>query len=226
MSKLKEREKAIKLRKEGLSYREISEKVPVAKSTLSLWLRSVGLAKKQRQRLTEKRLAAALRGATKRRNQRLVITKEIKEKARREIRKISKRELWLIGTALYWAEGAKEKSKGSRLEFCNSDPEMIKLFLRWIKTIMKVSDESIRLSIYIHKNNEERIKEVQKYWSQVTGFPIFYFKNIIWKKHNIKTNRKNVEKSYFGLLRITILKSTNLNRKVVGWIEGIYRKTL
>jgi len=46
--------KAIELRKKGLSYSEILKCVPVAKSTLSLWLRSVGLSKKQRQRLTDK----------------------------------------------------------------------------------------------------------------------------------------------------------------------------
>jgi len=46
--KFKEKEKAIKLRKRGFSYSEILREIPVAKSTLSLWLRSVGLAKKQR----------------------------------------------------------------------------------------------------------------------------------------------------------------------------------
>ncbi len=157
---------------------------------------------------------------------RLDIIKSIKDKARKEIGRISRRDLWLIGIALYWAEGSKEKPKGVRLDFGNSDPVMIKLFLRWIKEIMKVSKNSIRLSIYLHENNRKREKEVQRYWSQVTGFPVVYFQNTIWKKHNIKTNRKNIGKSYFGLLRITILKSTNLNRKITGWIEGICQKTL
>src|SRR5437016_6249903 len=35
------REKAIALRREGYSYREIREQVPVSKSSLSLWLRDV-----------------------------------------------------------------------------------------------------------------------------------------------------------------------------------------
>ena len=54
------KERAIKLRREGLSYSEILQKIPVAKSTLSLWLRSIGLSKKQVQRLTEKKLLAIL----------------------------------------------------------------------------------------------------------------------------------------------------------------------
>lgn len=51
-SKLKE--KAVALRKEGKVYSEILKEVPVAKSTLSLWLRDVGLAKAQKQRITQK----------------------------------------------------------------------------------------------------------------------------------------------------------------------------
>ena len=60
LAKLKEKQKAIKFRRKGLSYSEILKKIPVAKSTLSLWLRTVRLAKRQKQRLTEKRLAAIL----------------------------------------------------------------------------------------------------------------------------------------------------------------------
>lgn len=52
------KEKAINLRKRGFSYSEILEQIPVAKSTLSSWLHSIGLSKKQKQRLTEKKLAS------------------------------------------------------------------------------------------------------------------------------------------------------------------------
>jgi len=58
-----QKELAISLRQGGRSYSEILQKVSVAKSTLSLWLREVGLSKKQHQRLTQKRLKAAQRGA-------------------------------------------------------------------------------------------------------------------------------------------------------------------
>src|SRR3989344_1851838 len=103
------RDKAIELRRQGLSYSEVLKQVPVAKSTLSLWLQDVGLSKKQKQRLTEKKRQSALRGALSRKNWRIKSSKEIIEKAEREIGRLSERELWLIGIALYWAEGSKEK---------------------------------------------------------------------------------------------------------------------
>lgn len=223
MSKLKEKEKAIKLRKKGLSYREILKEVSVAKSTLSLWLRSVGLSKRQKQRLTKKKLIAALKGAEKRRDQRLLITKIIKEKSIKEIRKINKRDLWMIGTALYWAEGAKEREKSRLVELGNSDPYIVKIFLKWLQEICGVSKSEIHFRIYLHKTAEDRLNKIQKYWIKITNFSEGYFRKVIWKKHKIRTNRKNIGENYHGLLKITVKKSTNLNRKIAGWTEGIYK---
>lgn len=221
MSKFKEKERAIKLRKRGFSYSEILGKVPVTKSTLSLWLRSVGLAKKQKQRLTEKRLAGALIGAQAKRNQRLVITKQIKDEAKSKIGKISNRELWLIGTALYWAEGTKQKetNPSQKTRFSNSDPVMIKIFLRWLRKVCKIPLKDLYFEIYIHKN--ANIEGAKKYWSCVLKLPKENFQKIRLKRHKIRTNRKNIGENYHGLLSITIKRSTNFNRKIAGWIEGI-----
>jgi len=226
MPKIKEKEKAIKLRKQGYSYSEILKKVLVSKSTLSLWLRSIGLAKRQEQRLTEKKLAAMKRGWEACRQKRLRTTEEIKTKARNEIERLSSRELWLIGIALYWAEGHKEKIRSGNVRFTNSDPQMIKLFLRWLRKICKISKKDIFCEIYLHETAAHREREIRKYWSKITNFPPIQFQKIRWKKHKINTKRKNIGKNYRGLLRITVRKSTNLNRKITGWIEGIYQKVL
>jgi len=63
--------KAIALRRQGLSYREVLAQVPVAKSALSLWLRELLLSKRQKQRLTEKKKASLQRGWAARRKQRI-----------------------------------------------------------------------------------------------------------------------------------------------------------
>lgn len=223
LSKLKEKERAIILRKKGLSYSEILKEIQVAKSTLSLWLRGVGLAIKQKQRLTEKRLAASRRGGLAKSNYRQTITKEIKSQARNEIGHISDRELWLIGAALYWAEGSKEKDKSVGLKFSNSDPRMIKLFLEWLKCFCKITKNDIYFEIYLHKSVAEREERERKYWLGITKYPTHCFKRTIWKKNKIRTKRKNVDENYHGQLRICVKKSTNLNRKIEGWIEGIYK---
>ena len=223
--KVEEKNKAIELRKNGLSYREILEKIPVAKSSLSLWLRSVGLSKKQKQRITAKRIASALRGALRRKEKRIALTKEIKDKARKEIGKLSDRELFLIGVALYWAEGSKEKDyrPGCGVMFSNSDANMIKLYLNWLVKIIKLPMEQIYFVIYLHENHMHRISEVKDYWQKRTGFPKDNFKFMYFKKHKIHTKRKNIGENYFGLLKVTVKESSILNRKIQGWIEGIHQ---
>lgn len=40
ISKIEEKQRAIELRRDGLSYNEILKLIPVAKSTLSVWLKN------------------------------------------------------------------------------------------------------------------------------------------------------------------------------------------
>lgn len=217
------KEKAIELRKLGRVYSEILAEVPVAKSTLSIWLRSVGLATPQKQRITELRKAAQKKGAAARRTQRQSLQNEIFGTARKEIGEISTRELWLIGIALYWAEGSKEKeyAPGSGTIFSNSDPAMMRVFIRWLRECILIKEEHITCSIYIHQSHVHRVEEVTRYWSIAVGLPPSHFRGVYFKKNKIKTNRKNVGALYNGLLRVTISASSTLNRRITGWIQGI-----
>ena len=134
MTKADLKTKAIELRKKGLSYSEIRKEISVAKATLSLWLKSVGLSKSQKQRLTQKKLEAGLRGAQKRKEQRLALTAAIKQSAAQEIGSLDRQSLWLIGAALYWAQGNKQKenSVSCGIKFSNSDAQMLLFFYRWL----------------------------------------------------------------------------------------------
>ena len=216
---------AINLRKRGFSYSEILKRVPVAKSTLSLWLREIGLSKQQTQRLTKKKLDAALRGAQKRRQQRLALMKHILDESRKEIGVITKRELWLFGIALYWAEGSKEKDyhPGSGVQFTNSDPRMVKLFLEWLVKICHVAKNTISFDIFIHQNSKKNLRKIIDYWSKEIHFPVVYFKHIYLKKNIIKTHRYNVGNSYYGVVKVKVKASSNLNRRIAGWIEGVLK---
>ncbi len=222
--KEKERKRAIKLRKLGLSYNEILERVSVSKSTLSVWLRDVGLAKSQKQRLTKKRKLAQLKAQRVCRERRIEITKEIREKASKEIGEISQRNLWLVGISLYWAEGNKQKESNvsERVGLGNSDPDIIRIFILWLTKICKIKRSDIDVRLAIHETANE--KRAKKYWSKISKVPIPEFKKTLIKRHNPKTNRK-YNKNYNGLLIVSVKKSTNFNRKIKGWIDGIIDNT-
>mgnify|MGYP003386880402 CR=1 FL=1 len=219
--KLKERERAIDLRREGLSYSEILKQVPVAKSTLSVWLGDVGLTTKQKQRLTEKRLSAARRGGLVRHTQRIESTNRIHTKAVAEVRRISRRDLWLLGIALYWAEGSKQKehNPSSGIIFSNSDHRMVMVFRRWLISL-GVSESDIYYSIYLHSTHAHRASEIKQFWERALGLAPSSIEKVYFKNSTPSTNRKNVKNEYYGLVRLRVRRSTNLNRMIAGWVEG------
>ncbi|MCX6718775.1 MAG: hypothetical protein NTZ38_00100 [Candidatus Taylorbacteria bacterium] len=223
MAKLESKLKAIRLRKLGKTLSEIMREVPVAKSTIALWMKEVGLSVPQKQAITEKRRAGQRRVAEAQRNKRIKRQRELIENARVEIKKMTKRELWFVGIALYWAEGAKEKEErpGNRASFSNSDPKMIAIFIRWLRECAEIPDDRIYLDLYIHESHRAKVDEVLKKWSEVLDMSLFFFKYTYFKKNKIKTLRKNTGALYMGVLRVNIRASSDLNRKITGWIKGI-----
>ncbi len=128
-----------------------------------------------------------------------------------------------MGAALYWAEGTKQKEHNvsQRVKFSNSDPRMIRVFLQWLQRACRIPKEDVSFRISLHETATDRLNEIQRYWANITESPLDLFKKIDWKRNKINTKRKNIGEKYFGLLDIYVRKSTNLNRKIAGWIEGI-----
>lgn len=224
MPKLKEREEAINLRRQGLTYSEILNKVPVAKSTLSAWLGEVNLTTAQRQRITDKKKASMLRGAHARKAQRMSSSERIFSIANKRVGQISSRELWLLGVALYWGEGSKQKihSPSVGVMFANSDERMIKLFLKWLLQ-EGLSFSELYFELYIHESRKKDTKDFQEKWAHALGVSPALFDRVYYKKGSNQTNRKNTVDLYKGLLRIKVRASTDLNRAITGAVDAIAR---
>jgi len=192
---------AISLRKQGLSYSEIKGQIPVSKSTLSVWFKGLKLAPIHRSRLKKKRSEAARRGSEKKSAQVLKVIEEIQKSSSKEIGKISRRELWLLGIMLYWKNGNRDPKKG--VSFSSTDPEVVKLFLRWLEDIGGLKKEEMAFDIFTGKDGKE---EAKTYWSGIARFPHIY----IYKK--------GCQKS---ILRIRVRASSMLARQIIGWISGL-----
>ena len=212
------------MRKQGPSYSEILKQIPVAKSTLSLWLRSVGLSKRQKQRLTEKKLLAMKRGAKRKHEIKLEKIRRIYFESKKDIKSISDKELFLIGTALYWGEGAKEKpTHAGGIKFINSDVAMIKIFIIWLKKFLNINHEELIYELYIHKNAD--LDKATEFWSNNINLKKEELR-IYFKNSNKPTKRKNIGDKYNGLLRVKVKKGADLNRKIDGWINAIIQCTI
>ena len=228
IKKLKEKKSAIKLRRQGKTYSEILRVIPVAKSTLGLWLKDAKLSIPENQKFSEAKRLASLRGGQTKNKQRVEKQRTILLTAKSQILSISEHELFLIGIILYWAEGSKEKEyhPGSTFAFSNMDPKMIQVLLAWLFKVCKISKNMLIFNIFLHETHKYRVEEVRRYWSKITGFPVDRFKSVYWKRNKLKTNRKNVEEKYYGVLKIKVRKSSSLVRKIAGWSEGIFEKVV
>src|SRR3989344_2603997 len=210
---------ALGMRKEGLSYAEIKEKVPVSKSTLSKWFREVKLSPVQKSRLQQKRAEAAKRGAEKKVVRTLRSIEEIKKNSSREIGKISKRELWLMGVVLYWKNGNKnDLKKGAH--FTSADPDQIKMFLKWLYEVGGLKDEELIFDIFL--TGTDTPDGAINFWSGITGFSKDSFQHIYRHKKRHRKSKRQVQKnSENELLRIRVRASSMLARQISGWIEGL-----
>ena len=101
---------AVKMRLQGKSYGQIQALLSgVSKSTLSLWLSNLVMSDTARKKIAIRTRERSLAGLLKRnKNQTYLANKrkeETRETAKAEIENFSNKDLFLIGIALYWAEG-------------------------------------------------------------------------------------------------------------------------
>lgn len=221
MAKPEKREEARKLRRQGRSIKEIAKKLDVSPGSVHKWCQDIKLTPLQRKQLDQKVFKALQKGRRKvaqnQRQKRLKEIKELKTKGIGEVGDLNKREFFIVGAALYWAEGFK---KDSRLGFANSDPNMIKFFLKWLLKNCGVPKKDIRLRVGLNISHKNRIKETEKYWSELTGIPLSQFQKPFFQKFKWKKEFKKPEE-YFGVLRIRANKQRRLFRKIHGYIEGL-----
>lgn len=222
MAKIREREKALSLRKKGKSIRDIATSLNVSKSTVSYWCRNIVLSKGQIKRLAQNQKRASAQAfltfVEKKRRKRLSDIKRFQQMGAKDVGKLTKRELFILGLGLYWGEGYKKGSK--ELGFTNSDPNMIKIFIRWMETIYGTKKDDFILRVSINEIHRNRVSEVTRFWSRVAGVPVSQFT----KTSLIKSTSKKIytnHKKHFGTLRVKVRRGTNLRRRILGSIDAL-----
>ncbi len=141
---------------------------------------------------------------------------EVLQKASREINKLTLKDLKLVGSTLYWAEGA--KTQKGRLLFVNSDLGMIKIMMRFFREILKIQEEKLQISVQIHPNISK--KKAKEFWSKATGIQTNRFQKTLFQISKASKRKRNRNSLPFGTCRININSTINFHR-VAGWIQGI-----
>lgn len=228
-----DRNAALKLRLSGRSYNEIKKLLGIPKSTLSGWLAGVNLSVKAQRRIQKRVHEGSLKGLLKRnRNQTHLAIKRmhaIRAESRREITRMIENELRLVGIALYWAEGYKRPAVRNGRELThhsvaltNSDPKMIKVFLRFLREICLVSDKDIHADIRIYEHMNEG--DLLVFWQRITGLPKENFGKVYYGVSKSSLGKRPFSRLPHGTIQIRV-NNTKLFHKIMGWIEGLSTQT-
>jgi len=222
MSKYELKTEARKLRKEGLPLNEIKDKLELSKSTVSLWCRDIVLTEEQYKKIKKEHIfktqKGRLIGAQMNKNKRLDAIREANNFGKKIIKKISKRELFLIAVALYWSEGAKSDGT-SGFVFVNSDHEMILVMKLFLINILHIPNEDIVCSIQINKIHEERIEVVLSFWKKLLHLQNSQIRKPYYINTKVSKIYDNYD-NYYGICRLIVRRSKNLKYRMLGLIKA------
>jgi hypothetical protein len=214
---------ALAMRLEGCSYREIQAALGVPKSTLSGWLCDVPLSDEHHARLAQRSEEGARSRAIAIRASRIRRTEVLQAAAASEIGGLTDRELFLLGVVAYWCEGSKAKAWGRSAittTFINSDPGLIRLFVRWT-ALVGVAPADLIYRLSIHESAD--VSAATAYWRSIVGGEDGQWRRPSLKRHRPTTARQNTADAYVGCLVVSVRRSTDLNRRIAGWYSGIAR---
>ncbi|MFE2095487.1 helix-turn-helix domain-containing protein [Streptomyces sp. NPDC059468] len=212
------RERARELRLQGWTYDQIQVALGCSRSSVSLWVRD--LPKPDPRYTQEEQLALMQEGLARCRTAERAKRKESKASALREIGDLADRELFMVGVALYWAEGSKSKpyDRRERAVFVNSDPGVIQTYLAWLD-LLDVDRGRLAFRLLIHESAD--VEAAHRHWAAVADVDVSVFAKPTLKKHNPKTVRKNTGDDYHGCLVIVVARSAHLYNRIEGWWSGI-----
>ncbi len=168
------KERARAFCRDGRSVPEIATELGLAKSTAWLitkdtpWLPEADRVERK---------ARAARSGWQDRNRRNAVARQRQKLAwAQHVDHLTDRELLLVGAAIYWAEGGKDKPwrRSEHLLFVNSDPTVIVMFLRWLE-LLGVDPGRRTFRLQIHETAD--IGGALQFWSEVTSVPVAEFQD-------------------------------------------------
>lgn len=206
-----DREKAIKLRKQGKSYNEICAELGMSKSTLSNWFRGLDFSQEIKRNLTEEsaRISSSrMRDLNRIRGETLKATYEIAlQEAREELEIYKDNPLFISAVIAYWGEG--DKVQKGQVRIINTDPNMIKLFKKFLLEICKVPEGKLYGALYIYLDEQV----CKSFWSKETGITRFHKTMILPSRHKTRKLKK-------GIFNVGV-SNTYLKKKMLLWIDQL-----
>ena len=209
----KDKEIAIKMRRSGKSYAEISASLRVPKSTLSGWFADLGWSQELKQKLrksTQVEHTIRLKELNKLRGANLKQAyEEAREEARAEFEEFKYNPLFIAGIMLYWGEGDKLTNYSTKIS--NTDPHLIRLYVFFLENVCRIPKEKIRAHVLIYPGlNEETCR---LYWASRAHIDLSRF-----TKCTVIQGKNTARPLAYGVCMVGI-SSTYFKVKMLEWLK-------
>jgi len=117
----------------------------------------------------------------------------------------------IYASLIYWCEGAKYPST-RRLEFTNSDPELLCVFINLLRKSFSVDEKKFRVHVQVHTTH--KYADIKKYWSKCLNISPTQF----IKPTKTKPRGKKHRKEYLGTCTLRYY-DYRLQLKLIGIYE-------
>lgn len=212
---------ARRLRGDGLTLREIAERLGVSTTSAHYWTWDLPVPAWSPPGGDE----AHMEMMRRRDWDRVLAEREVErqlihvEHAER-IGRLSAREVELAAVVAYWCEGCTATPCAGReqVTFINSDPGLILLFLAWLDQL-GFPEQHRHLSLSVHESAD--VGAATRWWSAVTRVPVEQFGKPVLERHDPKTVRKNTEQACVGRLVVRLRQCRTPYQRIEGVWQGI-----
>lgn len=193
--------------------KEIERELGVSRSSVSAWVRDVELSPSAAERLRERSgrgpIEAAKRKALRARAVRLTYQDHGRELAR------TRGSRYASGCMLFWAEGSKARNT---VRLVNSDPQLLEIFVVFLKTEFGVAPEAFTLRCNLFADHAERQREVEAFWLRRLDLPDSSLRKSHVNVYSKYSQKKRTNKLPYGTCEVTV-HSTKIVQTIYGSIQ-------
>jgi hypothetical protein len=116
---------------------------------------------------------------------------------------------------LYWAEGSKSRNA---VQFVNSDPDMVRYFVQFLRKYYAVPDEAFRIDCNLFADHVERQHAIETFWLDTLRLPASCLRKSTVNVYSKYSQKKRQNRLPYGTVRVCV-HSTAVVQSIYGAIQ-------
>ncbi|MEX2211662.1 MAG: hypothetical protein WD689_07870 [Gaiellaceae bacterium] len=182
---------------------------------MSLWVRDIVLTAEQHDALHDANALYFRQAITHFKRSAKFRARRIEAQVEGRLATLKRDPVHAAGCMLFWAEGSRKRNS---VQLVNSDPEVIRFFVHFLRTYFGVTDEKFRVACNLFADHEDRQREIEQFWLDVIGVPRTCLTKTMVNRYSRYSQKKRKNKLPYGTCKVTV-GSTQIVQHLYGAIQ-------